>query len=222
MMPHWPDLFDSLEEHDEDWEDQYANAYSDLDTKEEPVKLRDQKNEILPILNERRKAQMQYTPDYFLLKKEIMIPVFVYGSLKKGLSNHFILQGCPYLGEGETYSEHWMKEYPGGKFPMVFKGDYKNGEKKKWQAPIRGEIYMVYPSVMLELDFLEGNGSLYKRERTPIYAYQQKFRSEDGERMLTPTLSCWMYFAGPKSIQANIGQTVAMTLGPDKKEFYEW
>lgn len=83
--------------------------------------------------------------------------VFVYGTLRRGGSNHFRMAGAEFLSEatvtGRLYRIDW---YPG----LVL--DEAGGE-------IHGEVYSVGPELLADLDVFEGvsagevEGSEYRR-----------------------------------------------------------
>lgn len=56
--------------------------------------------------------------------------VFVYGTLKRGRSNHFFLKGARLLGQALTVEKHALFE---DEFPLVYKDDP--------QSRIQGEVY---------------------------------------------------------------------------------
>ncbi|MCC5858629.1 MAG: gamma-glutamylcyclotransferase [Ectothiorhodospiraceae bacterium] len=80
--------------------------------------------------------------------------VFVYGTLRRGGSNHALIRHAPLLGECVTAPAYQMLDL--GPFPgVVMPGE---------QA-IVGEVYRVSPSMLRELDRLEDVPRLYRRER---------------------------------------------------------
>ncbi len=79
--------------------------------------------------------------------------MFVYGTLKKGYGNHFIMDGAKYLSE--AYIVGWEMRDLGG-FPAITKSD---GGK------VHGEMYIVSPQVLKRADKLEGYPSLFNREK---------------------------------------------------------
>ena len=93
--------------------------------------------------------------------------VFVYGTLRKGSSNHFRLGKAPLRGRawilGRLYRIDW---YPGLRL---------DGEG----VPVRGELYEIERELLRELDAFEG--SEYERLKATVHA-------EDGE-----TLYAWLY-----------------------------
>ncbi len=82
--------------------------------------------------------------------------VFVYGTLKRGGSNHHLLAGQPFLGEARTtpgYLLYEIEDYPG----MVQQDDELEG--------VRGEVWAVDDACLAQLDLLEGtNEGIYRRE----------------------------------------------------------
>ena len=86
--------------------------------------------------------------------------VFVYGTLKKGCYNHYILNNSEFLFKATTLDRHYeMVDL--GSFPAVVKdGESFNRERYS----IDGEVYSVDDRTLQSIDYLEGNGSFYNRE----------------------------------------------------------
>lgn len=80
--------------------------------------------------------------------------VFVYGSLKRGFSNHVLLRRADYLGEHVTESRYTM--YDLGPYPAVSVGG---------RTPISGEVFTVDKLTLLALDRLEEYPRVYDRVR---------------------------------------------------------
>lgn len=84
-----------------------------------------------------------------------MIRVFVYGTLKRGGSNHALLAGQQFLGEARTvpgYTLHSLGDYPG----MVRSADASHD--------VTGELWLVDDACLQQLDKLEGvDEGLYER-----------------------------------------------------------
>lgn len=88
--------------------------------------------------------------------------VFVYGTLRRGGSNHFRMAGAEFVASGtisgRMYRIDW---YPG--LILDSAGD-----------EIKGEVYSVGPELLSALDIFEGlsageiEGSEYRRTRTPV------------------------------------------------------
>lgn len=107
-----------------------------------------------------------YTPDLPELMQKDSHYVFVYGTLKKGFRNHRILEIEEYVGPGSTLNNYSMLVTKNTKapFPIVF----PDGRADR-RGAIYGEIFKVRPRVIRELDYLESNGTMYKRSITPVY-----------------------------------------------------
>jgi len=85
--------------------------------------------------------------------------VAVYGSLRRGLSNHRILGDSEFIGEGMIDSG----------FRMVSLGGFPALHKSEESTPIKVEIYRPScPEVYRSLDILEGYPSFYNREQVQI------------------------------------------------------
>ncbi len=84
---------------------------------------------------------------------ENKIKVFVYGSLKKGYSNHQLLVNSKFISNAETLPNYSLISL--GSFPGVIIGG---------GTMIQGEMYEVTQEEFSRLDRLEGHPSFYKRE----------------------------------------------------------
>ena len=95
-----------------------------------------------------------------------MTPIFVYGTLKQGSSNHSSLAGQHFLGLARTVPGYRLYEVGG--FPgMVAWPDDRHG--------VTGEVWSVSSPCLDELDALEGiSEGLYQRVPVPL---QQPFAS---------------------------------------------
>jgi gamma-glutamylcyclotransferase (GGCT)/AIG2-like uncharacterized protein YtfP len=88
--------------------------------------------------------------------------IFVYGTLKRGGSNHHLMAGGSFSGNAQTPPGFTLYEITG--FPgMVREGDDREG--------VRGEVWSVGDESLAGLDELEGVGEgLYTREPVPLGA----------------------------------------------------
>lgn len=108
--------------------------------------------------------------------------VFVYGTLRKGYWNHHFLKDCQRVGDTwETTRPYCMGKHGTVGFPMARKPS-KNIAKIFEAHEVIGEVYVCNDETMAELDFLEGNGKFYKREKVIV-------KNAEGE-----ALEAWMYF----------------------------
>lgn len=101
--------------------------------------------------------------------------VFVYGTLKKGFSNHRLLASSELLGVAQTVKKYAM--YSTG-VPIVVKGEEV--------SRIHGELYRVDETTLVYLDSLEGHPDWYRREEVDVFVEDQ----EEGMR----TERAWIYF----------------------------
>ena len=88
--------------------------------------------------------------------------VFVYGTLKRGGSNHGFLLGQTFLGEAQTlpgFQLYRLNGYPG----MIASSADSGG--------VTGEVWNVDAATLAQLDELEGLAEgLYRREAVPLLA----------------------------------------------------
>jgi gamma-glutamylcyclotransferase (GGCT)/AIG2-like uncharacterized protein YtfP len=86
------------------------------------------------------------------------VNVFVYGTLKRGKSNHWYLRESEYLGV--YYTDNHYALYVKG-LPYMVKEDKGGG--------VKGELYRVDMNILAQLDSLEGHPTFYKRETIWVY-----------------------------------------------------
>jgi gamma-glutamylaminecyclotransferase len=89
-----------------------------------------------------------------------MSRLFVYGTLKRGGSNHARLAGQKFLAEAHTmpgYTLYSLGDYPG----MIAQPADRHG--------VSGEIWEIDAATLVELDEFEGvPEGLYRRESVPL------------------------------------------------------
>lgn len=92
--------------------------------------------------------------------------IAVYGTLKKGESNHILLGDSELLGTGRTLPGYYMLDL--GHYPAIIPGNHR----------IKVEVYEVSESVLARLDRLEGHPSYYKRLEVPIELGEEEVLAE--------------------------------------------
>lgn len=108
-------------------------------------------------------------------KENLQNLVFVYGTLKRGFSNHGFLQNAVYKGKAETHSTHRMVSLGG--FPGVL---YRHRDG----VHIKGEVYQVNNQIDRDrIDMLEGYPHFYEKASVvtewgiaTMYVLSKKFR----------------------------------------------
>lgn len=86
------------------------------------------------------------------------VKVFVYGTLKRGHRNNYILEAAQFLGTAHTVAR--CRLYHAG-FPVLRAG---SEDHKDQNAPVAGEVYLVTDEQTLaRLDSLESEGHMYHR-----------------------------------------------------------
>lgn len=85
-----------------------------------------------------------------------MYNIFVYGTLKKGFSNHWYLEKSKYLGIGKTIPKYQMYPSKNYFFPFLLKSEPNNN--------IVGEVYEIDEKTLIELNILEDFPNMYLRE----------------------------------------------------------
>ena len=119
------------------------------------------------------RGSLSTTPDFNALKG-VWWKVFVYGTLKKNFHNHHLLKDMPYLGKARTIPGAFGM-YSAGSFPVLGPTD-----AVKEKAAVSGELYAVDAFCIVQLDRLEGNGSMYNREKHWVSALDQQTDGRPG------------------------------------------
>ena len=131
------------------------------------VKLLEDQNDVKYCMT-KLESRSQVTPDFPERRKECNIPVFVYGTLKRGHSNHGVLNGATFQTQGYITHRQEFGMRTVGTFPVVYRRSDID-ENITGAAPrIMGELYSVDVAGLHQLDQLEGNGYLYQREQVSI------------------------------------------------------
>lgn len=115
------------------------------------------------------------------------IPIFVYGMEKFNFSSHNMLDDHPVLGYGYTASNLYrmykkMKEH----YPVIL-----SGADEPTLGKIQGEVYLVPPKTLFDLDAMYENNVAFKRIRSMIYycSFEEKDKKDKKSRVSV----CWMY-----------------------------
>ncbi len=104
-------------------------------------------------------------------KTKKMQKVFVYGTLKKGYVNSYLLEGSTYLGTAKSVSR-WTMIGEGMAFPYLLESDWDSGQL------VEGEVYEVDEDTLKKLDRLEGVPTHYKHS-TIYVSYNNGRNSEN-------------------------------------------
>lgn len=104
--------------------------------------------------------------------------IFVYGTLKKGYWNHYLLEN--------NHTNFVRKAKTKNKYSLTLRGAIPCLFKNPETSQIQGELYEVSNYVMSRLDRLEGHPFVYCREQIEIEGYKEK---------------AWCYFYHPINIR---------------------
>lgn len=109
------------------------------------------------------------------------VTVFVYGTLKRGKHNNYLMSNSKYLGVGVTKRKYAMYEHG---IPYV--------SQKTQTTEIVGELYEVDRHTLKSLDMLEGHPDWYVRQEVEVLFIQDHIAnfSEDDIQVKT----AWIYF----------------------------
>lgn len=92
-----------------------------------------------------------------------MTKIFVYGTLKRGHGNNYLLGESPLLGQALTLTPFVLFNCG---FPMAV--PFTRDAAKAPLLPVMGEVYQVDETTLRRLDSLEGHPDWY--ERKPVQA----------------------------------------------------
>lgn len=82
--------------------------------------------------------------------------VFVYGTLKRGQPNHYLLEDGVHLGDCTIGDNYCMVRM--GWFPGVVRGP-------NFEGTVAGEVYEVDQQTLCALDILEGHPNFFRRHK---------------------------------------------------------
>ena len=171
------------------------------------------------ILEDLGRRYNKNSPDFLDRKLEGQIPVFVYGTLRQGFSNHGLLKGMPYLGKGVSAIEKFeMKEPHHGGFPLLFEAGQRTNSSNVMAGKVHGEVYVVDPLTLLELDRLEGNGDMYTRSKQWITLKDQTVAAKNNFK---PCIQAWVYISGKAFWRDRVTTSVPSKLVNSVRQ-YDW
>ena len=105
-----------------------------------------------------------------------MHTVFVYGTLRSGFSNHFIMEPTVKIGNGTTKNKYAL--YEAG-IPYLVEDEKVSN--------VKGEVYFVDETTFDILDTLEGHPSWYERKLIPVIVEGKEY-------------TAWTYFNKPNRV----------------------
>ena len=110
------------------------------------------------------------------MSDELRERVFVYGTLKRGFCNHALLDEAEFIGEATTVepfgfylgADDYAPEVEG--IPYL----YQHPKVTDEAMSVHGEVWEISPTILRQLDRLEGHPNWYRRE-----SIQVQMNSED-------------------------------------------
>jgi gamma-glutamylaminecyclotransferase len=97
--------------------------------------------------------------------------IFVYGTLRNGFGNHYLLESSTFIGVAKTKEKYAL--YARG-IPFL--------SRTKAVSTVLGEVYAVDETTLGRLDQLEGHPTWYRREKAVVVLH-------DGTEVVA-----WIYF----------------------------
>lgn len=108
----------------------------------------------------------------FVKEEKFKIYLFVYGSLKKGFKNNYLLSGANYISKASTIGKFAMFAETGKDFPYIIK-DERIGKK------IDGELYEITrKEILQDIDTLEGAPTYFEQKNVMIKTRSKTFRAK--------------------------------------------
>ena len=92
--------------------------------------------------------------------------LFVYGSLRRGFPNHFLLEKSIYMGTYSTVDKYHMIGQVSKSFPYVVDSETEFDDANP--THIIGELYDIEADVLQDLDELEGHPDFYTRRTVQV------------------------------------------------------
>lgn len=93
--------------------------------------------------------------------------VFVYGTLKRGFSNNFVMGNSEFVGQCITVNDYFLTQ--GRFYPMLI--DAQPGKK------IKGELFLVETSKIPSIDRFEGHPNLFNRQKILVRFHEKNIEA---------------------------------------------
>lgn len=132
------------------------------------------------------------TPDYLARKGDNHIPMMFLDNTRIGGANHSLVEKHDFLGEGVTVSERYqMRESAVYDDVMFAKIEDKQWVKNQTVgSSIVGDIFVVDPITLCELDRFYQNTYMFNRIQTWVWALDQKSQFKDKSKC---SMKVWVY-----------------------------
>lgn len=119
-----------------------------------------------------------YTDDQCVLNRHEYVPLFVYGTLKKGYPLAAHLEHSKFMGMAHTLKDNFVMYKTNNPLRINFPVILHNNNPEE-RGRISGEMYMVRPWTISQLDFIEQNGLSYHRDYVPIQMLDFRYPKKD-------------------------------------------
>lgn len=120
------------------------------------------------------------------------ILMFVYGTLKKGFSNHYFLDDAKFIDYAITCEKYQMYPCIGNGYPFVIKSENI--------SQIEGEVYEITSKKTLEnIDMLEDYPDLYLKELIKVKLFNEKI------------VEALIYFKNEETYLKEIDRSISMS-----------
>lgn len=137
--------------------------------------------------------------------------VFVYGTLKRGQSNHDrFLSEAVFLGDASTCDDYALID--GAAFPWVIDPKDLGAERDAFDVPscwVKGELYSVNDAELADLDRLEGHPTMYTRKLVGVVFGDNRTLAH-----------AWVYFMNTNA--RDVARYLENAIAPDDDGFASW
>lgn len=174
--------------------------------------------------NPLRNRSLRYTRDFQELKRIEEIPFFFADNFQLGGRLNHILRGCPYLGEGVTAMQVFQLRRPTKQSDdlsmdaMIRK--YRTGEDPlQARGQVVGEIFLLDPVTVCEVDEVMGNTLSMNRSRQWIWALDQKAKMRGKGK---PAVECMTYTMNMPFWEGRNTYGLAFKIKDNGRKLWSW
>ena len=188
------------------WSDRGTRPSAQADRTPSPSPQRGKRATVTPTVTpsnvvKPKKAQAPKLPEMDTWEGNCIVAV--YGTLRRGESNHRLISKAKYLGEGWTEESYRME---GQGVPVLFDDLPDDLVQGVDYGTVSVELYYVSARYIRDnLDALEGHPHTYRRKQVPVFAY------EEGD-----TVTAWIYFSNWGDIDRRKNHYMQWSFNPSK------
>ena len=159
----------------------------------------------IEILEER----LKFSPDFYKIRQNDEVPLFVYDHMKQGGARHTVLlKGANYYGTAHTVQKGFRMYKPSKRRMELLPFEVPEG-KDNMYASVRGELYGVSPEHIIDIDEYMRNTMAYERKYKLVVCEQQAPYQELGWKTRNCAVEkAFMYVARKEYWSAEVAGTL--------------